>query len=113
MRILIILWVGAMLGQGCGWTMTVQPMAAPAATPAATSAPVSPLAEPMAMAASAPATFGLAELEAAAEAAGIELRPGTYSCDLLGDDYARCAINVDGVPGGQICVWADGWGACE
>jgi hypothetical protein len=58
-------------------------------------------------------TFGLAELEAAAAEAGIVLRPGTYSCDLVGDDYARCMVNADGVPGGAICVTADGWGACQ
>jgi hypothetical protein len=90
---------------------------APAATPTATSAPVSPLAAPLPAAAAQLAatspTFGLAELEAAAAEAGILLRPGTYSCDLAGDDYARCVIYADGVPGGQICVTAAGWGACE
>jgi hypothetical protein len=67
----------------------------------------------IAMAASAPATFGYAELEAAADEAGIRLRPGTYSCDLLGDDYARCVVHSAAVPGGAICVTADGWGACQ
>ena len=77
-------------------------------------APDSPLAVPMAMAASpAVATFGLAELETSVAAAGGELRPGTYSCDLIGNDYVRCRVRSDGVPGGEICVWAGGWGACE
>jgi hypothetical protein len=58
-------------------------------------------------------TFGFAELEAAAAEAGIRLRPGTYSCDLLGDDYARCVVHSAAVPGGAICVTADGWGACQ
>jgi hypothetical protein len=58
-------------------------------------------------------TFGLAELEAAAAEAGILLRPGTYSCDLLGDDYARCVVHSSAVPGGAICVTAGGWGACQ
>jgi hypothetical protein len=59
------------------------------------------------------ATFGLAELEAAAAEAGILLRPGSYSCDLVGDDYARCVVHSAAVPGGAICVTAGGWGACQ
>lgn len=70
--------------------------------------PVAPI--PMAMAA--PATFDYAELEQAAASVGIDLVPGAYSCEFAGDDYARCVIHEDGVPGGQVCVTADGIGAC-
>ena len=117
MKRLMLLMIAATLLAGCGWTMTIQPMAAPAATPTATSPPVSPLAGPLPaaaahLAATSP-TFGYDERVAAASDAGVPLRPGSYSCDLLGDDYARCVVQADGGPGGQICVYASGWGACE
>lgn len=89
----------------------------PPAKPTDVPAPDSPLAVPAAavlLTGASPDTFGLGELEAAADEAGVLLLPGSYTCEIAPDgNYLACEIASDGVPGGAICVTAAGWGACE
>lgn len=67
---------------------------------------------PAAVAAAAPATFTWLELAGIVDNVGGRLIPGSYKCEGDGDALTFCRVNGD-IPGGELCVWPGGWGACE
>lgn len=114
----IILVLVAILLVSCAYTVTVeQAVEVPTIPPPPTSTmvptePVSPLFEPV-FAPVVPATFNYGQLLAAAAEYGVEVKPGSYTCDGAVGEYTSCRVVAPGLTREALCVWPGGAGVCE